>query len=159
MVVIVIITLLAVIVLVNYRIVKKQFTLQRAAYKLAQDLRRAQEMALSTKEMNGNIPDGYGIHFKKSWDDYYILFADLNDNHHREAGDQDLEIIELEEGTKILDLLPASSFSVLFSPPDPTVWIANLSTGTQAVITLCLEDDITKTKVVEVNNAGLIEVK
>ena len=40
-----------------------QLALQRSSYQLAQDMRRAQEMGMSTKEFNGIVPKGgYGIY-------------------------------------------------------------------------------------------------
>ena len=164
-VVIFIISIFTSITLLNYRRMEAQYALERAAHKLAQDLRRAQEMAMSTREITSGaeliVPTGYGIHFNRdAWPNYYCLFASLDHNRQRGEGRyQDLEPqIFLERGVRIANLQPATSFSILFTPPNPTTWINGRSAGSQAIITISLEVDPTKTKNIRVNNAGLIEI-
>ncbi len=137
---------------------QNQFALSRSAHKLAQDIRRVQEMSMSAKELDGTTPTGLGIHFKNSWPDSYVLFANLNRNTHRDGADQDLETIELESRIIISDLEPSSNFSILFVPPAPVTWISNSSSDTVAVITLSIEGGSGQTKTITVNNAGLIYV-
>jgi prepilin-type N-terminal cleavage/methylation domain-containing protein len=148
-----IILLMTAIAIPNFRLNSKQLALQRSAVKLAQDLRRAQELAISSQEVSGVVPYGFGIHFDNSLTDRYVLFADLNNDHHRDAADQDLETIKLEPDITISDLAPAFAFSVLFVPPDPAVFIHDLSSGTQASITL------NSSQTIFVNNAGLIAIQ
>lgn len=138
---------------------QNQFALSRSAHKLAQDIRRVQEMSMSAKELDGVIPTGFGIYFKRSWSDSYILFANLNSNNHRDGADQDLETIELESRIIISDLEPSSNFSILFVPPAPVTWINKSSSDTVAVITLSIEGSPGQTKTITVNNAGLIYVE
>ena len=156
-----IIVLLTALILPNYKSGSHQLALQRSAQKLAQDIRRAQEMAMSSKKVSGQIPYGFGIHLDSSSEDSYILFADLNNNHHRDAIiDQDLETIKLESGIKISSLLPVSAFSVVFVSPDPTVWINDASSGvTTAQITLATKINLNNKQIISVNNAGLITVE
>jgi len=158
-VVIGIISMLTALALPNYRLGDKTLALQRSSHKLARDLRKAQEMAMSIKEVNGSTPYGFGIHFDSDSADHYILFADLNDNHHWDALDQDLETIQIESGVEISSLSPVSEFSVLFSPPDPTVWINDSFSGAIAEITLALEIDSSVNEKVLVNNTGLIYIE
>ena len=153
-----IIALMTALLTANYRSGADISALQRSAHKLAQDLRRAQEKAMSAQEIEGVVPQGFGIHFKSAWPDYYILFADLNGNRRRDGADQDIEIIELEQRIKILALLPSSDFSICFEPPDPTTWIAQSSSGSPAQIILSLEDG-SASQSVKVNHAGLIYVE
>ncbi|MBI2041810.1 MAG: prepilin-type N-terminal cleavage/methylation domain-containing protein [Candidatus Nealsonbacteria bacterium] len=153
-----IIAILSAIVLPNYKGGDKQLALQRSASKLTQDLRRAQEMAMSAREVSGAVPYGFGIHFDNFYSDYYILFADLNNNHHQDAADQDLETINLESNVKISNLSPASAFSVVFAPPDPVTWINDASSGVDAQITLSI-NGLTDNKVIFVNNAGLVSIQ
>lgn len=153
-----IIVLLSAILLPNYKGSGKQLALQRSASKLAQDLRRAQEMAMSAKKVSGAVPAGIGIHFDSFWTDYYILFADLNNNHRRDIVDQDLETIKLESGLKISNLSPASSFSIVFAPPDPVTWINDLVSGAVAQITININGSASN-QVIFVNNAGLITIQ
>lgn len=152
-----IISILSIIIIPSYHAGQNQFALQRSAHKLAQDLRKAQEMAMSSNEISGKNPTGYGIDFKKSRSNYYILFANLNSNTQRDGSDQDLETIELESKIIISDLSPSNNFSILFSPPDPITWVNNSSSKT-AEITLSIQGT-NETKIVRVNPAGLIEVE
>ena len=116
-------------------------------------------MAMSSKEVAGTVPDGFGIHFDVSSSDYYILFADFDGNYSRKSdGTEDLEIINLEQGIIISGLLPVSVFSIVFFPPDPTVWINGLSSGVIGRITLSAQGGLSD-QVVLVNNAGLIYVE
>lgn len=155
-----IIILLSAIVFPNYRGIERQFALQRSAHKLAQDIRRAGEMAMSTREFEGEIPKGgYGIHLSISWRTYYKLYAD-NGNGKYGSGDSDVEIINLEKGVYIQNISP-SSLSINFKPPIPTIKITTEAgqKSTTAVITLSLESDPTKTKIIKVNSAGLIDAE
>ena len=85
-IVIVVITIMFSIFLVNYRGAEKEFALSRSAHKLAQDIRRVQEMAIASQttppdfvDPNPTFPEGgYGIHLKKD-DNFYIIFADCDD--------------------------------------------------------------------------------
>lgn len=153
-----VIIILTAVVLPNYREGNKQLALQRSASKLTQDLRRAQEMAMSAREVAGAVPYGFGIHFDNFWSNYYILFADLNNNHHRDAADRDLEILKLESNLKISNLSPAISFSIVFAPPDPATWINDLSSGVAAQITISINGSADN-KIIFVNNAGLISIE
>ncbi len=155
-----IIILLSAIVFPNYRGIERQFALQRSAHKLAQDIRRAGEMAMSTKEFQGKVPAGYGIYLKQGERDY-LLYADTNPsqgNEKYDGGDGKIETINLEKGVYIQNISP-SSLSINFKPPIPTIKIKTKGEdSTTAVITLSLESDSTKTKIIKVNSAGLINV-
>jgi len=155
------IILLSAIILPNYRGIEGQFALQRSAHKLAQDIRRAGEMAMSTREFQGEIPEGgYGIHLKLSWEDYYKLYADKNGNEKFDETDGEVETINLEKGVYIQNISP-SSLSINFKSPIPTVKIKTEAGQDSAntIITLSLESDSTKTKIIKVNSAGLIDVE
>jgi len=175
-VVLAIISLLAAIILVNYRGGEKQSALLRSTHRLAQDLRRAEEMAISSKSFYNAFPKGgYGIYFTED-SNSYILFADCNNNKIYDGGiyvcpdctggscienvqQEKIEELSLEEGIKIKELFPLSlenSLSITFIPPDPTVTIAG-GDETVAVITLCLKDAPTITRTITVNKAGLID--
>lgn len=158
LIVIFIITLLSSTSFVYYRRAEKEFALLRSANKLAQDIRRVQEMAMSAKECCGGIvPPGYGIYLKKG-DENYLLYADTNPasgNEKYDGGDIQIEKIYFEKGVYIKDLNP-SSVSINFSPPDPKVKIDNVETLT---IIIALKNDPTKTKKVIVNKFGLISVE
>lgn len=173
-VVVLIIGLLSAIVLANYRGEEKQSALRRSVHQVAQDLRRAEEMAMSSRKTPPEFGEeifpkgGYGIYFIEN-SNSYILFADCNNN-----GDYDKtggaiscqeateltpypEIIEdfvLEEGIILKTLFPTSPLSITFTPPDPTVTISG---GNTATITLSLEAIPAITRTITVNKVGLID--
>lgn len=156
-----IIILLSAIILPNYRGIERQFALQRSAHKLAQDIRRAGEMAMSTREFQEEVPEGgYGIHLELSWGNYYKLYADKNGNEKFDGADGEVETINLEKGVYIKNILP-SSLSINFRSPIPTVKIKTEAgqDSVNATITLSLESDSTKTKIIKVNAVGLIDVE
>lgn len=157
--VIAIISIMSVLVLPNYRIGERQFALQRSAYKLAQDLRRAQEMTMSAKEFPAAPPTFmgvYGINFQLNFTSY-ILFADLNNNKVFDSGEE-IENLSLEKGVKISNLSPASEgpgpLNIAFTPPDPTI---NFNPSDSLAI-ITITNDI-QTKTIKINKAGLIYVE
>lgn len=171
LVVISIIAILTAIIVPNFRDAEKQFALQRSAHKLAQDIRKVQEMAMSAKEFHGVIPrGGYGI-FLRGDSTRYILFADCDGGGNYDesgiCGDQGSEKIEeiiLEKGVKInrIGSLDWYSGVVIFIPPDPIVSLTLLPAGTHPQslsIVISLEADPTKTKTITVNKAGLINTE
>lgn len=154
-----IISLLTVLILPNYRFGDSQFALQRAVHKMTQDMRRTQEMSMSTREFQGQIPSRYGIEFAKNRD-YYILFADINDNGTYEIPDLEVERIFLEKGVKIQDLLtPFSSQTVwvAFKPPDPLTSI--LDPIARSTLIIQLNNANNQIRTASVNGAGLIAVE
>ena len=85
LVIVFIIMLMSGIIFANYRQSGQRLALQRSANKLAQDIRRVQEMATSVKEFQGVIPEGgYGIRFRDEGGSppiyTYIIYADCNKN-------------------------------------------------------------------------------
>ena len=168
LVVISIIMLSTAFILPHYRAGGRQFILQRSAHKLAQDIRRAQEMAMSAKEFEEKVPKGgYGIHFDRkiisgtaSYD--VFLYADTDSPWGRyNPGDQITETISLEKGGKIqgveVDGSSPDKTSINFKPPDPTVSFH--PSGSKVVIRVSLEADLTQTKIIKVNRVGLIYVE
>ena len=180
-----IIGLLAAIVLANYRGGERQFALLRSTHQLAQDLRRAEEMAISSQKTPLEFGEevfprgGYGIYFKIDPGDpkgyRIILFADCDVEGDyddlpiaktcAETGpglgnsrDETIEELTLEEGVVIETLSPSSSeLSITFKPPDPEISISG--GGNIATITLSLKDAPTIARTVTVNKVGLIDTK
>ena len=156
MVVIAIIALISVIVFANYREGEKQFSLQRSVHKLAQDIRRAQNMAMAAKEYSGcstGYKYGYGIRLTTAGAEtgHYILFADCNNNEDYDSGEM-VEDIEFESGVEI-KTLSGDPLRITFTPPDPTI---NIKPSDPASIQLGTDS---QTKTITVNNAGLIETE
>jgi len=174
LVVISIIVILTGIVFAGYRSGQKQLALQRSANKLAQDIRRVQEMAMAAEELpSGEVPyGGYGVYLEND-DNSYIIYADNNGDRGRGSGDTDIETIYLEEGVSVSDLLVShvgswgskTIIAINFIPPDPEVSLQfflplpiGWFPGDGARIVLALESDPSKTKTITVNKVGLIEI-
>ncbi len=156
-----IIVLLSSMMLLNVRGGQKQFALTRSANKMAQDIRRAQEMTMSMKEYicpTANLR-GYGMNMSKSDPIYYLVAV-------CDGTTSVLETLTFEKGVKFQDLsyyksgqwqTDIASLELYFTPPDPTV---GLTAGAERIrITLSLETDQTKTKKILLNTAGLIEIQ
>jgi len=167
-----IIVILSAIVLVNYRSGDSQLALLRSANKLSQDIRRAQEMAMSAEEVNNKVYDRYGIHFdinpgvpdgKKS----YILFGDDGGNgaYQGDPPDKPIETVNFEKNVEINQILASAGgsensvqkISITFQPPDPTTYI--LESGENKIVVKIQLISGSNTKTVVVNKAGLIYVE
>ena len=181
-----IIALFSSILVADFPKIRRQFALTRTVYKMSQDLRRAQDMALSgqqIKDANGDKINvqGYGIYInldntslgKKK----YIIYADMtNDQQYDVSGaicgqqlpnrDCVIETIDLSQTeagviiSRITNPTDVHWIDINFKPPNPTIKITNLSFGNRAQIIFALESDPLKTeRIVSVNTAGLIEIK
>jgi len=168
LIVISIIGILSVITFPDYRSTQQRLALQRSASKLAQDIRRSQEMAMSMKELStGVLPEGYGTYINKndsdcSNDDCYHIYADIDGDERYDPGEEQGEAIFLEKEVYIKNFVPSSNnFSINFKPPDPTVKMKNAAGGDKdaVTITVALKADLSKTKTIKVNKAGLIYVE
>ncbi len=176
LIVIAIIVFLFPMVLTNYRAGDKQFSLYRSAHDLAQDLRGAQEMAMTGKttpvQFGENFPaGGYGLYFE-DYKNSYILFADCDgDNEYDASGiaascaeassapgesyPEKIQDLSLESGIIISSLTPSSPLTIVFFPPIPVITIRPQPSNNKAVITLMLGE---RNKVITINTAGLIDV-
>ena len=171
-----IIIIITAIIIPNYRSGGQQLALDRSAYRLAQDIRRIQEMAMSSSEGDCGIgfTGGYGIILRTANDPpSYILFADCNnsEDYDSEPGVEDimLDQIEFESGTSFDgvqffdgDWLPAGwpgdlQAHIVFYPPDPTVE-RNPGGGDDDKSRLILSNNNDQYKCVYANDAGLIYV-
>jgi len=154
-----IIVLMAGIILANYRVGGQQFALQRSANKLAQDIRRAQAMAMGAESYDCGLGwrmKGYGINLVVN-NDYYLIRVRC-ENEANPGSYNDINIgdpVSLEGGVKILNLTN-SPLNIFFYPPDPIVDLAGVN---NVEITLSLETDVTKIKTIKINSAGLIEIQ
>lgn len=175
----VIMTLLLISVL-NYNAGKKELALQRAAYKLANDIRTAQEMAAGVVRASGCFDgDGnpkfqeykyeFGISLSESAPGEYTLYADCNGNHNYISDNDEYFPIELVD-FNLIEISSDNEFDkldIVFAPPDPLVFIRPAPPNNggpeqlvdEVLIKLWVKTDHTKTKTVKVNRAGLIEVQ
>lgn len=133
-----IIGLMSAVLVPAFRAGDQHLALERSLTKLAQDIRRAQDMALSAKEIAGAVPHGYGIYFEPAtYDDRYFLFADFDGNEAWTSGET-IETIELESSVSIYGLSPAAPMSVTFVPPNPEVIFSPVDLGSALIV---LESD------------------
>jgi len=162
LIVIIIIGIFSAITFPNYRSTQQRLILQRSASKLAQDIRKAQEMAMSMRELpTGDPPEGYGIYLDKGESDKYYIYADIDGDERHDSGEE-VETIFLEKEVYIKDFVPSSAnFSINFKPPDPIVKMKNQAGDDKdnVTITIALEANPSKTKDIKVNKAGLIYVE
>lgn len=159
------------IFLASYRGGERQFALQRSAHKLSQDLRTAQEKAMSSEKFNNTFPKGgYGIYLKEN-SNSYILFADCNDNgEYDESGaaincaesannnpyPEKIQDLFLESQISITSLSPAKNHElfITFFPPDPIIDFSP-SNASLAEVVLGFNG---QTLTVILNKLGLIEM-
>ncbi|GMX58987.1 MAG: hypothetical protein MCSN_6420 [Candidatus Microsyncoccus archaeolyticus] len=153
----------------NYNVGKEGLALERAAQKLSQDLRRAQEMGLS-----GYFPTGFnaaGLYFDESSPaTSYILYnnstSDATNYYYQSSTDSIRETINIETGIKICNIIDddngsityPTTRSVSFAPPEPVTRIENDNTLHNVSIVLCIISDNTKTRTININNVGRIDV-
>lgn len=151
-----IILLLSALIFPNFNSGEKNLALDRSAAKLAQDLSRVREMAMSAKEFTGapaTFKGAYGIKFETNSFNY-VLFADLDNDQIFDSGEA-IETLALEKRVKISVLSPASPLTITFTPPNPTTNINPPATSSAAVT---LTND-SRTKNIKVNKAGLINIE
>ena len=155
LVVISLVLTISALILPRYKRGEQLFAIQRSSYKLAEDIGRAREMAISVREFKGEIPKGgWGVYLTKGASTY-ILFADLANFGAYDVGEE-LSEISLEAGVGIKELSPASPLTIVFKGPDPVVTINQDENITTAVITLSISSF---EKTISVNKAGLIEIE
>lgn len=159
--VVAIIVTMTAVVFANYKSGNRQFALELQAYKLAQDLRKTQEMAMAAQEIPGYDPSGYGV-FLKQGDTDYKLYADVtvpSNSRYDTGSDYVIQTVNFENKVYIQTLDP-DLLSVNFSPPDPLTTVSGGSDPpiTQATIVLGMEGSL-NTRTIVVNKAGLIYVE
>jgi len=171
LVVMVIVIILTAAILVDYRNSGQQFALQRSAHKLAQDIRRAGQMAMSAQECCGGIvPPGYGIWLEQGTSSS-TLYADTSPSGNPDefyksppSNDDIIEIINLEKDVIVQKIdTPdpdgeVDSISINFKPPSPTIMIKYRENKKVNEVTVTLTSG-GNTKTIRVNAVGLVEVE
>jgi hypothetical protein len=145
--------------------------LQRAASKLAQDIRKAQEMAIAAVECpqgtgcEGQIPSGYGVFLNITGGadpTLYRLYADTDGDRYFTNADVIISTSTFESGIVISDIDTGANpkrIAINFKPPDPEVKLKFAPGAGQEVetVTITLSLDFLN-KSIFVNEAGLVEV-
>lgn len=158
----------------NYFAHKKDEILIIETQKVAQMLRRAQNLSLSP-QLGGEIINGFGINVSTtSGGGTITLFKDIGSlpNYIYDGGDEKIEELNLDPNVKVSVLqaplidgdnttADETTLNVLYIPPDPIVSIYNATGSTsasKAKIIIALIDD-SKLRSIEFNLTGLVEVK
>lgn len=112
-------------VVANFRGGSRSDELRIASEALISNLRKAQNMAFSGQLVNGvNPPGGYGVYFKLSEPDRYVIFADQDGDFGYTAGEGLIDgTIILPKDIRISAVGPQANSSVVFKPPKPTIYI------------------------------------
>lgn len=146
---------------VNWRSAREHLALERAVSQVAQDVTRAQELALRSQAFScssGSI-SGYGLYFDITTPSSYLLFAECNGNNTYQAGvDGLVETISFKQGITFSSLSPENNWSVVFVPPEPRVFLKP-GDPSQAQVTLGLLTEPGFTRIVTVNSRGVIDIQ
>jgi len=118
LIVIFIIALVSAILVINMRKGERQYQVQLEAQVIAQNIRRAQDMALSSFRYRNEIPYSYGVFFEKQSPSSYRIFADKNDNKRYDTPDSSVELVNIDQGVEIESISSEPRMHITFSLPD-----------------------------------------
>lgn len=159
LVVVLVIGLVSSILIANLRKGEKQYQIQLAAQEIAQNIRRAQDMALTSWRHQGEIPYNYGVYFRKQDKDSYKIFADKNGNNKYETSDGLVETVKIESNIEIDSLSSEPDLYITFSLPDGFTHIEPLASS--ATITIRRVNGICpqNCKSIKIINTGQINIE
>lgn len=170
-VVIILIALFASILVSDFPKILKRFALSRTAHKLAQDIRRAQDLSLSGIRIGlgdeSSVAKGYGVYLNTGESQTeYIIYAD-NDPLFYDRSDYIVETVDISKENSdlyIKDIINisagSSDTSINYRPPNPAVDIENLRPGAIEIgIILGLRSDSSIERKIWANKAGLIKIE
>lgn len=160
-----IIGVLSTVLLIKFSGSQKEAKINRAIAVIESDIRRTQNLAITTAEFRGSIPCGYGLSYLN--DKTYRIYAgqlesglidckDQSSNRNFQSSVdlvyQDIKIIEP-------DIIFKNIFKdIFFEPPDPTVYINNnKNPNISTVISIC-SSDLSICKDLSVDTAGRITI-
>ncbi len=166
MTVVAIIGIIAAIGAAGYRQGERRVILDNQTFGFMQDVRRAQERALSSRDTGAAAPGGYGVYLPSAGN-YYSIYADWNKNKSYDAGEE-TERISLDGKIMILDMqvrkkntswTNANSVDINYAAPDLTARINRGGDGYEwaKVVFSVVNGSPTRTAVI--NIAGLVYVE
>jgi type II secretory pathway pseudopilin PulG len=180
-VVIFIIALFSAILVSDFPKIMRQFALSRATYKMAQNIRKTEDLGLSGVQIGNNLkPKGYGVYFDTVDSQQYIIYADLDGvprytgtgikcdiyNVTEDLGDCIMEIVYIsaEDPGIFIQTINGDSgadLSINFAPPNPNISITNSSGADKSTADIVLSSthDDTIGRTVSVNRSGLVEIE
>ena len=143
----------------NYHLGNRQIVLDNQAAQFAQDVRRVQEWALSSRETAaGDEPAGYGIYVPGTGG-YYLLYADSDNSKDYTNAEEDVEKVFLNNAIEISACEPTLA-DINYAAPDLSGKIID-GVGGQfewAKITFKIKGG-SETRNVAANIAGLVYVE
>lgn len=153
LVILAIIIILLIIALPGYESSRQVLALERSAVQFAQDLRWAEEMAMSARE-SSKCPGEYvyGVSLDQNDPERYFVFGDCNGNGTYQPAD---ELIKEESLERSISFDIPENIDIVFIPPEPTVEI----TPDSETISINLKNEKDGSKTVKVNKIGLIEIE
>jgi len=141
LVVIFVIGTISSMMIVNWRKNESQYQLQRAAQEIVQNIRKAQDYALSSYRMewpsepNGLIPRSYGVQFEEGSPTYFIYGDSIGNIGYQNPEDIQETYTTIETGIEI-DSLGRSTLDVIFLIPEGFVSFNNPSNVSSVTITI-----------------------
>lgn len=155
-----IMTLISIFMLSGRRSGEDQRKLNIDSQKLVQNLRKAQNYAMSAKESEctGNPVMPYGINLNSNSPSNYLFIADCNNSKIYDSGDFLVSTIPLGDST-ISSISPSSggSLNIFFEAPIPKTYInGDTISGTTGEITLCSKRQASLCKSININLMGTI---
>jgi len=161
-----VIAIISAVVFADFSGSEKRLALKRSAYQVAQDLRETEEMALASVSGadcgGGRSVCGFGLEFNAvQFPNSYLIFTDCSNdcassNYQYDINDKSIKRIYLEKNIQIQGLSP-SPLDIVFTAPDPVVWINKNNWGSEGIITLKTPQN--ETRVVRVNSVGMVAVE
>ncbi len=126
--------------MVNHRQGEHTNTFRLQSLNVEDSIRGVQNMALTGKEIDGSIPDAYGIYFSETGNNV-VVYGDDGDNLFDDSNDSIYSEMSLDGGvgfnsyTLFCDeFVPSASLNIVFVPPQPTMIINNNSTCSSSII-------------------------
>ncbi|MEK7203408.1 MAG: prepilin-type N-terminal cleavage/methylation domain-containing protein [Patescibacteria group bacterium] len=158
-----IISLLSAIFLANYHGANHKTELNMEAQKVVSNLNLARSFSLSSKKYNNSLPaGGWGVHFKTSSPDKYLIFADVNNNQSYDDGEADIDkggrVINLPDNIIIDSADNGGTVDVVFLPPDPAIYFNGSIEPVSSAWVKLKEKDNNIFKTITINSLGLSEI-
>jgi prepilin-type N-terminal cleavage/methylation domain-containing protein len=151
-----IIFIVSAMALADYRQGNRRVLLDNEAYRFSQNVRRAQEWALSSRDFGQTAPAGFGVYVSSA--SSYILYEDNDGGKDYDEGEE-IEEVFLDDKVEISVSIPSSA-DINYASPTLLGKITD-NTGAEfewARITFRVKNG-TQSRVVAANIAGLVYVE
>ena len=170
------------VVLAGVKTGEQSLLLDRAAHAVAQDIRQTVDYTMRARPDPGLCTGanekfiGYGIRFHSvNTPTSYIIFANCKNTNNNKEIVKELETVNLDKGVKVSNIqftpgpvgdpTPFRGTRISFRPPDPTTQISwdqsnnTVNERDKVAVTLQLENDPSRTRIITITNKGVIEVQ